>query len=109
MIALSTNQRPAYDSNAEGSSADLDVTSIILADVVKPTIGFQGALQGAGTPIQAGISGLFPISISENSVFFLDANANINANFVDYKNYASIVNIDVAGTTISTSSSLGYR
>jgi len=30
-----------------GSADDLGVMSISLADVVKPTIGFQGALQGA--------------------------------------------------------------
>ena len=31
----------------EGSAEDLGVMSISLMDVVKPTIGFQGALQGA--------------------------------------------------------------
>ena len=39
----------------EGSADDLGVMSISLKDVVKPTFGFQGALQGAGTPNQAGI------------------------------------------------------
>jgi hypothetical protein len=34
--------------------------SISLKDVVKPTFGFQGALQGAGTPHQAGIGGFLP-------------------------------------------------
>ena len=34
----------------EGSADDLGVMSISINDVVKPTIGFQGALQGAGTP-----------------------------------------------------------
>ena len=35
----------------DGSAEDLgDVMSISLKDVVKPTLGFQGALQGAGTP-----------------------------------------------------------
>ncbi len=34
----------------EGSADDFGVMSINLKDVVKPTIGFQGALQGAGTP-----------------------------------------------------------
>ena len=38
----------------DGSAEDLgDVMSINLKDVVKPTFGFQGALQGAGTPNQA--------------------------------------------------------
>ena len=78
-----------------------------LKDAVKFNWGFQGALQGAGTPNQAGIGGFLPLAIGDNSVFFLDAQAN--ANFADYNNYSSIINTTVAGTTISTSSRLGYR
>ncbi len=37
----------------EGSADDLGVMSISLKDVVKPRVGFQGALQGAGTPNSA--------------------------------------------------------
>jgi hypothetical protein len=91
----------------EGSADDLWVMSISLKDVVKPTLGFQGALQGAGTPNQAGIGGFLPISVGENSVFFADV--LLNANFADYGNDSSIINTEVAGTTISTSSRLGYR
>ena len=83
------------------------VMSISLKDVVKPTIGFQGALQGAGTPNQAGIGGFLPLSVGENSVFFADV--LLNANFADYGNDSSIINTTVAGTTISSSSRLGYR
>jgi hypothetical protein len=64
-------------------------------------------LQGAGTPNQAGIGGFLPLSVGDNSVWFLDVLAN--ANFADYENNSSIINTDVAGTTISTSSRLGYR
>ncbi|MDA9149257.1 carbamoyl-phosphate synthase [Synechococcus sp. AH-229-G18] len=91
----------------EGSAEDLGVMSISLKDVVKPTLGFQGALQGAGTPNQAGIGGFLPLSVGENSVFFADV--LLNANFADYGNYSSLINTEVAGTTISTSSRLGYR
>ena len=63
--------------------------SISLKDVVKPTLGFQGALQGAGTPNQTGIGGFSPLSVGENSVFFADVQANVN--FADYYNYSSIV------------------
>ncbi len=92
----------------DGSAEDLgDVMSISLKDVVKPTLGFQGALQGAGTPNQAGIGGFLPLSVGDNSVWFLDVLAN--ANFADYENNSSIINTDVAGTTISTSTRLGYR
>jgi hypothetical protein len=80
--------------------------SISLADVVKPTIGFQGALQGAGTPNQSGIGGFLPLSVGENSVWFLDA--LVNADFADRDGYSSIINTDVAGG-FSTSTRLGYR
>ena len=103
--ALSVASLPAIAQ--EGSADDLGVMSISLKDVVKPSIGFQGALQGAGTPNQAGIGGYLPLSVGENSVFFADVLANVN--FADYGNYSSIINTTVAGTTISTSSRLGYR
>ena len=103
--AISVASLPAIAQ--EGSADDLGVMSISLKDVVKPTIGFQGALQGAGTPNQAGIGGFLPLSVGDNSVWFFDVLAN--ANFADYENNSSIINTDVAGTTISTSSRLGYR
>ena len=80
---------------------------INLKDAVKFNWGFQGALQGAGTPNQAGIGGFLPIAVGENSVFFADV--LLNANFADYGGNSSIINTEVAGTTISTSSRLGYR
>ena len=91
----------------EGSADDLGVMSISLKDVVKPTIGFQGALQGAGTPNQAGIGGFLPLSVGDNSVWFLDA--LVNANFADRDGYSSIINTDVGGGTVSTSTRVGYR
>jgi len=103
--AISVASLPAIAQ--EGSADDLGVMSISLEDVVKPTIGFQGALQGAGTPNQAGIGGFLPLSVGENSVWFLDA--LVNANFADREGYSSIINTDVAGTTVSTSTRVGYR
>ena len=104
--AISLVALPAI-AQENGSADDLGVMSISLKDVVKPTLGFQGALQGAGTPNQAGIGGFLPLSVSKNSVFFADVLANVN--FADYGNDSSIINTTVAGTTISTSSRLGYR
>jgi hypothetical protein len=104
--AISVASLPAIAQD-DGSADDLGVMSISLKDVVKPTLGFQGALQGAGTPNQAGIGGFLPLSVGENSVFFADVQANVN--FADYGNDSSIINTTVAGTTISTSSRLGYR
>ena len=61
----------------DGSAEDLgDVMSIRLKDVVKPAFGFQGALQGAGTPNQAGIGGFLPLAVGDNSVWYLDALVN---------------------------------
>ena len=104
--AISVASRPAI-AQEDGSADDLGVMSISLKDLVKPTLGFQGALQGAGTPNQAGIGGFLPLSVGDNSVFFADV--LFNANFADYGNYSSLINTEVAGTTISTSSRLGYR
>ena len=106
-LALSNGALLPAAAQEDGSADDLGVMSISLKDVVKPTIGFQGALQGAGTPNQAGIGGFLPIAIGENSVFFADV--LLNANFADYGNDSSIINTEVAGTTFSTSSRLGYR
>ena len=103
--AISVVSMPAVAQ--EGSADDLGVMSISLKDVVKPQVGFQGALQGAGTPNQAGIGGFLPLVVGESSVVFADVQANVN--FADYGNYSSIINTTVAGTTISTSSRLGYR
>jgi hypothetical protein len=91
----------------DGSAADLGVMEINLKDAIQFNWGFQGALQGAGTPNQAGIGALLPIVVGENSVLFIDALAN--ANFFDRDGESSIINTDVAGTTISTSTRLGYR
>ena len=91
----------------DGSAEDLGVMSIQLKDIVKPQVGIQGQTQAAGTPNQAGLGGFLPLVVGRNSVFFADVLAN--ANFADRSNYSSIINTTVAGTTISTSSRLGYR
>ena len=107
LLATAAFVAPLAATAQEGSAEDLGVMSISLADVVKPTIGFQGALQGAGTPNQAGIGGFLPLSVGENSVWFLDA--LVNASFADREGYSSIINTDVAGGTVSTSTRIGYR
>jgi hypothetical protein len=92
---------------SQGTAKDLGVMGVSLKDAVKPNIGIQAQTQGAGTPNEAGIGGFLPIVVDDNSVFFLDALANVNFN--DYSNYSSIINTTVQGGTISTSSRLGYR
>lgn len=99
------NAKPAE--LAQGSAEELGVISINLKDIVKPQVGFQSQTQAAGTPNEAGIGGFLPLVVGKNSVLFLDILAN--ANVSDIKGQSSIVNTDVGGTTISTSSRLGYR
>ena len=101
---------PAAAQDPEAPSteaADLGVMGVNLRDAVKFNYGFQGALQGAGTPNQAGIGAFIPLHIGSNSVAFVDV--LVNANFSDYSGYSSIINTDVSGTTFSTSTRLGYR
>ncbi len=97
-------QEPTADS---GKAADLGVMGVNLRDMVKLNYGIQGALQGAGTPNQAGIGAFIPLHVGSNSVAFVDV--LVNANFSDYSGYSSIINTDVAGITFSTSTRLGYR
>ena len=92
---------------APGNAQDVGVMGVNLKDAVKLNYGFQGALQGAGTPNQAGLGAFIPLKVSKNSVAFVDV--LVNANFNDYGNYSSIINTTVAGTTFSTSTRLGYR
>ena len=77
-VAIAPLPTKAQDGSAENLG---DVMSLSLKDVVKPTLGCQGALQGAGTPNQAGIGGFLPLSVGDNSVWFVDA--LITANFAD--------------------------
>ena len=72
-----------------------------LRDAVTLNCGFQGALQGAGTPNRAGIGVFIPLSIGSNSVAFVDG--LVNANFSDYSSYSSMINTAVSVTTFSTS------
>jgi len=106
-LALASTPIQPVAAQEAGSADDLGVMEINLKDAVQFNWGFQGALQGAGTPNQAGIGGFLPIAVGENSVFFADV--LLNANFADYDGYSSIINTEVAGTTISTSTRLGYR
>ena len=108
--ALSIASLPAVSAKpaqaAQGTASALGVMSIQLKDIVKPQVGIQGQTQAAGTPNQAGLGGFLPLSVGDNSVWFLDA--LVNAHFGDRDGYSSIINTDVAGG-FSTSTRLGYR
>lgn len=107
-IPFGISPAAAQEPKAESTeAADLGVMGVNLKDAVKLNYGFQGALQGAGTPNEAGLGAFIPIKVSKNSVSYVDV--LVNANFNDYGNYSSIINTTVAGTTFSTSTRLGYR
>jgi hypothetical protein len=92
---------------AQGNSTKDPVEmQVNLKDVVKFNWGFQGATQGADTPNQAGLGFFLPLMVNDNGVLFLDVLAN--ANFADFGDYSSIINTEVDGTTLSTSTRIGY-
>ena len=71
----------------------------------------QGQTQGAGTPNSAGVGIFVPLSGNETSNWFFDSQLNANLGDFDtgWRDKSSIINTDVAGTTLSSSSRLGYR
>ena len=73
---------------------------------IKTEWQIQGQTQGAGVPNSAGIGKFKPFAIKEKSLWFLDS--KLNANFGDFDG-SSIINTDVAGTSLSTSTRIGYR
>ena len=64
-------------------------------------------MQGAGTPNQTGIGVFLPLKVNDQSVWFVDALVNVDHS--DRGNYSSLINTTVAGTTVSTSTRVGYR
>ena len=56
----------------DGSDDGLGLMNISLKDVVKRTLCFQGALQGAGSSNDAGLGGCFLLSIDAIREFFTD-------------------------------------
>jgi len=76
-------------------------------DVVKVDIRAIGQTQGAGTPNAIGAGAFVPLHTTSNAVTYVDVEAK--ANLDDRSGDSSIINTDVAGTTLSTSTRLGYR
>lgn len=80
---------------------------VSVEDVVKPDVRAIGQTQGAGTPNAIGAGAFVPLHTTSNAVTYLDVEAK--ANLDDRSGDSSIINTDVAGTTLSTSTRLGYR
>jgi len=105
-LAISLASLPASRAD-QPTPAQLKLLQLDLRDAVKPTWGFQGQLQGAGTPNLLGIGAFLPIAYGRNSITFLDVLANYNLG--DRPNYSSIAAADIFSGTFSTSTRLGYR
>ena len=63
LALANTPIQPVATQQEEGSAEDLGVMEIKLKDAVWFNWGFQGTLQGAGTPDQAGIGAFLPIAV----------------------------------------------
>jgi hypothetical protein len=76
-------------------------------DAVKVDLRAIGQTQGAGTPNAIGAGAFIPLHATSNAVTYVDIEAK--ANLDDRSGDSSIINTDVAGTTLSTSTRIGYR
>ena len=76
-------------------------------DAVKFDLRAIGQTQGAGVPNAIGAGAFVPLHATANAVTYIDVEAK--ANLDDRSGDSSIINTDVAGTTLSTSTRLGYR
>ena len=83
------------------------VMGVNFKDAVKFNWGFQGALQGAGTPNQAGIGAFIPLHVGSNSVALGGCAGECQLQRL--QRLQQHRDTKVAGTTFSTSTRLGYR
>ena len=78
---------------------------------VEDTVNFDlraiGQTQGAGVPNAIGAGAFMPLHKTPNAVTYVDI--EVKGNVADRSGDSSIINTDVAGTTLSTSTRLGYR
>jgi hypothetical protein len=85
----------------------ISAEDISVGDVVKPDIRAIGQTQGAGTPNAIGAGAFVPLHTTSDAVTYVDVKAK--AHLDDRSGGSSIINTDVAGATLSTSTRIGYR
>jgi len=85
----------------------ISAEDVSVEDVVKPDIRAIGQTQGAGVPNAIGAGAFVPLHTTSNAVTYVDVEAK--AHLDDRSGDSSIINTDVAGTTLSTSTRVGYR
>lgn len=86
--------------------------SSVIADAAEQTaskfdLRAIGQTQGAGVPNAVGAGVFIPLQSTATTVTYIDIEAK--ANLDDRSGDSSIINTDVAGTTLSTSTRIGYR
>jgi len=79
----------------------------LVADTVNFDLRAIGQTQGAGVPNAVGAGMFVPLHKTPNAVTYIDIEAK--ANLDDRSGDSSIINTEVAGTTPSSSTRLGYR
>jgi len=79
----------------------------LVADTVNFDLRAIGQTQGAGVPNAIGAGAFVPLHATSNAVTYVDVEAK--GNLDDRSGDSSIINTDVAGITLSTSTRLGYR
>ena len=80
---------------------------VSVEEAVKVDVRAIGQTQGAGVPNAIGAGAFIPLNTTSNAVTYIDVEAK--ANLDDRSGDSSIINTNVAGTTLSTSTRIGYR
>lgn len=85
----------------------ISAEDISVEEAVKVDVRVIGQTQGAGTPNAIGAGAFIPLHTTSNAGTYIDVEAK--ANLDDRSGDSSIINTDVAGITLSTSTRIGYR
>ena len=85
----------------------ISAQDISVEDAVNFDLRAIGQTQGAGVPNAVGLGAFVPLHKTSNAVTYVDV--EVKGNVADRSGDSSIINTDVAGTTLSTSTRLGYR
>ena len=85
----------------------ISAQDISVEDAVNFDLRAIGQTQGAGVPNAVGLGAFVPLHKTSNAVTYVDI--EVKGNVADRSGDSSIINTEVAGTTPSSSTRLGYR
>jgi hypothetical protein len=85
----------------------ISAQDISVEDAVNFDLRAIGQTQGAGVPNAVGLGAFVPLHKTSNAVTYVDV--EVKGNVADRSGDSSIINTEVAGTTPSSSTRLGYR